>query len=368
MGTTGPARQDELHAIETELAGHATFGDARRILDRRRAFALLRLEAAFRDRFPVRALCKELRDGRHRRAAAGVFADPVVLADIEGLPETSRRADESRGAEIEELCAAVQRRLRDGASGLPTAAGCLLSVHPRGTSSVITLWSPDAPESIFKQRFESTFHANITSASLRRPEPAFADAVERGCDLLVRVLPELAASALAHLRLIGVISSKKTRSCVCHFIESTAFVRPTPSRTPWEMAEVLLHEALHCKLGHLARTRAVFRWEGDGSMTIRPVWRRSQPGADWPLRRAFSAFHVYVHLALFFARVEHLDTPSAGAFGAMPASFRRGFRTALERADHLRRALSAAGRPVGSDCRSTFAWLSRTLQRLSATA
>ena len=371
MGTTGSARQDELHAIETELAGHATFSDARRILDRYCTFTLLRLEAAFRDRPPVRALCKQLRDERHRRAAADVLADPMVLAYLEGLPEAPRRGDDARGAEIEELCAAVQRRLRDGASGLPTAAGCLLSVHPRGASSAIALWDPDAPASIFKRRFESAFDARVAThypASLRRPDPAFAAAVERGCDLLARVLPELAASALAHLRLVGVISSATVRSCVCHFIASTAFVRPTPSRTPWEMAEALLHEALHCKLGHLARTTGGFQWEGDGSTTIRPVWRRSQPGADWSLRRAFSAFHVYVHLALFFARVEHLETPSAGAFGAMPAAFRRGRRTALERADHLRRALSAAGRPVSSDCRSMFAWLSQTLQRLSAAA
>ena len=371
MGTTGSARQDELHAIETELAGHATFGDARRILDRYCAFTLLRLETAFRDRSPVRALCKQLRDERHRRAAADILADPVVLADLEGPPEALRRGDDSRRAEIEELCAAVQRRLRNGASGLPTAAGCLLSVHPRGASSAITLWDPDAPASIFKRRFESAFDTRVAthrSASLRRPDPALADAVDRGCDLLARVLPELAASALAHLRLIGVISSETIISCVCHFIVSTAFVRPTPSRTPWEMAEVLLHEALHCKLGHLARTRAVFQWEGDGSTTIRPVWRRSQPGADWSLRRALSAFHVYVHLALFFTCVERLETPLAGAFGAMPEPFRRRCRTALERAEHLRRALSAAGLPVDSDCWSMFAWLSRTLQRLSAAA
>ena len=371
MGTMGSARQDGLHAIETELAGHATFGDARRILDRRHALALLRLEAAFRERPPVRALCKQLRDGRHRRAAADVLVDPVVLAVLKGPPEALRRGDDARGAEIEEICAAVQRRLRDGASGLPTAAGCLLSVHPRGVSSAITLWDPDAPASIFKRRFESAFDMCIAThepASLQRPDPAFAGAVERGCDLLARVLPELAVSALAHLRLIGVISSETIRSCSNNAIASTVFVRPKSYRTPWEMAEVLLHEALHCKFGDLARAREGFRWEGDGSTTIRPVWRRSQPGADWPLKQAFAAFHVYVHLALFFARVERLEAPSAGAFGAMPAAFRRGRRTALERADHLRRALSAAGRPVSSGGRSMFAWLSQMLQRLSAAA
>ena len=367
-----PDVQDALRAIETELAGHATFGDARRILDRLRAVTLLRLEAASPNRPPVQTLCKELRDGRRRSAAADVLADPVVLTGVDDLPEAIRRGDDSRAAEIEELCAAALRRVRDGASGLPTAAGCLLHVHPRGASPAIALWDPDAPESIFKRCFESAFDASFSESdagSLRRPDPALADAVGRGRDLLTLVLPELAASALAHLRLIGCIGGEKINSFSDISIASTTFVSPDLIRTPWEMAEILLHEALHSKLGDLAGSRPIFRRDG-GAPTIQAVWRRNQPGvaADWSLERAFSAFHVYVHLAVFFARVERLETPPAGAFGAMPAAFRRGRRTALERAGHLRRALDAAGPPLGSAGRSMFAWLSQALQRLSAAA
>ena len=118
--------------------------------------------------------------------------------------------------------------------------------------------------------------------------------------------------------------------------------------TPWEMAEAL-HEALHCKLGHLARTRAVFQWESDGSTTIRPVWRRSQPGADWSLRRAFSAFHVYVHLALFFARVEHLETPFGRRIRTVNAAARRRPRHRDHSARSCRPRRSRTGRLPLSD-------------------
>ena len=369
MGTTGPVRQNELPAIETELAGHAAFGDARRILDRCRTFTLLRLETASRDQPSVQALCKQLRDERHRPAADAILADPVTLIGIDPLPPAIRRGDESRVAEIEELCAAVLRRLRDGTSDLPTAAGCPLSIHPHGASSAIALWDPDAPASMFKRRFESAFHASFPKASLRRPEPALVDAVERGCALLALGLPELAASVLAHVRLIGVVDSPKWVNSTTYSIVSTFFIKLEHSRTLWEIAEALLHEALHCKLGDIARTRSIFLREHflrghAGFPKIRAAWRENQP--DWRPVRAFSAFHVYVHLALFFARVEQVETASAGAFGATPASFRDGFRTALERADHLRRAINAAGLPLGSDGRSMFAWLSQTLQRLSA--
>ena len=366
MEATGPVRQNELHAIETELAGHAAFGDARRTLDRCRTFALLSLEAASRDRPSVQALCKELRDERHRPVANAILADPVMLTGIDALLPAIRRGDESRVAEIEETCAAALRRLRDGALGLPTAAECPLSIHPRGASSAIALWDPDVPASMFKQRFESAFYGRVADASLRRPEPALVDAIERGCDLLALVLPELAASALAHVRLIGVMDSEKWASIVILSIASTLFI--WLERTPWEIAASLLHEALHCKLGDIARTRSIFSRKHASSPKIRAVWRENQPelDADWRPTRAFAAFHVYVHLALFFARVEHMETASAGALGAMPASFRSGFRTALKRADHLRRAINDAGLPLGSDGRLMFAWLSQALQRLSA--
>ena len=363
---------DMLRTIEAELAGHPVFGDTQGILDRRRAFALLYL-GRFRNRPFIRALCRELHHGRHRRAAADVFADPAVQFGIRDLLGATPRGGECRLHEPEELFAAVLRHLRDGTPGLPTAAGCPLRVRPRGASHDIALWDPDAPSSVFKRRFESALYSR-NRRRFRRPCPVFAEAVERGCDLLATLLPGLGASALAHLRLIGVFRGEDAGSSTNTRLASTSFLSVAQMRTPWETAEALLHEALHCKLGALVHTRNVWRkdggTEGIRSLVIRPVWRRNQSGGreEWPPNRAFGAFHVYVHLALFFVRVERLEALPAGGFGAPPASFREGLRTALDRAGWLGRALDAAGLPFGADGRALFAWLSRTLQRLSDTA
>ena len=369
---------DVLRTMEADLAGHPVFGDAQGILGRLRTVNLLSLEAASRDRPLIRALCRELRNGRHRRAASAILADPVVLLGIRDLLEATRRGDESRLDESEELFAAVLRHLRDGTPGLPTAAGSPLRVQPRGVSHDVALWDPDASPSVFKPRFESAldhFVGGISSSGyvrLRCPCPVSAESVGRGCDLLSMLLPELAASALTHLRLVGILGADHFTSTTNIEIASTVFLSMAHLRNPWVAAETLLHEALHCKLGDLARTRRIWR-KDDGSCVspvIRPVWRQSQPGAgaEWPPSQAFGAFHVYVHLALFFTRVEHLEALPVGGFGTPPASFREGFRTALDRAGWLDRALDDAGLPLGSDGRSMFAWLSRTLQRLSDSA
>ena len=363
---------DVLRTIEAELAGHPVFGDPQGIRDRLRTVTLLPLEAASRDRPLIRALWRELRGGRHRRAAADVLEDPAVQLGIRDLLGATRRGYECRLHESEELFAAVLRHLRDGTSGLPTAAGSPLRVRARGASHDIALWDPDAPSSVFKRRFEAAFH-NPDLTRFRRPCPVFAEAVERGCDLLVTLLPELGASALAHLRLIRVLRAEAAVDSSTHILlASTSSFSMAQMRIPWGAAEALLHEALHCKLGALACSRNVWRRdggpEGIRSLVIRPVWRRNQSGADaeWPPSRAFAAFHVYVHLALFFARIERLEALPAGGFGAPPESFREGLRTALDRAGWLGRALDDADLPFGRDGRALFAWLWEMHGKLSS--
>ena len=365
---------DMLRTIEAELAGDPVFGDPQGIRDHLRTVTLLPLEAASWDRPLIRALCRELRDGRHRRAAADVLDDPAVQLGIRDLLEAIWRGDERRLHESEELFAAVLCHLRDGTPGLPTAAGSPLRVRARGASHDIALWDPDAPPSVFKRRFEAAFYnPDPDLAHFRRPCPVFAEAVERGCDLLVTLLPELGASALAHLRLIRVLRAEAAVDSSTHILlASTSSFSMARMRIPWVAAEALLHEALHCKLGALACSRNVWRrdggTEGIRSLVIRPVWRRNQSGADaeWPPSRAFAAFHVYVHLALFFTRIERLEALPAGGLGAPPESFREGLRTALDRAGWLGRALDDADMPFGRDGRALFAWLWKMYGKLSS--
>ena len=88
------------------------FGDPQGILDRLRTVTLLSLGATSRDRPLIRALYRELHDGRHRRAAADVLSDPAVLLGICDLRDATRHGDECRLHESEELFAAGRPRAR----------------------------------------------------------------------------------------------------------------------------------------------------------------------------------------------------------------------------------------------------------------
>lgn len=138
------------------------------------------------------------------------------------------------------------------------------------------------------------------------------------------------------------------------------------------MAETLLHEALHNKLMDIVATRSVFRPFVESRLpTVRAIWRnRDRPGniADWPLTRAFAVFHVYVHVALFFAKVRTMDAFLADDFGAPPAFFECNLERALTRAGYLGQELAASGdRFLDRDGRALFAWLRQMLSRLCDT-
>ena len=377
---------DVTQALERELAGHPMFGDARGILDRARTFVRMQMEGLSRGRPLVRELCRELRKEGNRRAAADVLDDPVVLRSVwDLLPEAARRGERSTpdetADETEEVFAAVLDHLRHGPPGLPVAAGCPHHFRSRPSGPSIAVWDPDVPETVVNRRF-AFFAGNLLSGSsrnagacLQRPEPGFVDALLRGCDLLALLLPELSASVLDHVRLIGVHSGERFRKASVTFsatsaIPSAMFLSgEIVNPTPWRAAETLLHEALHLKMTDLATARSLYGPDvfQDGVPRIRAIWKWKERGplADWILHQVLYAFHVYVHLALFFARVERMEEFLADDFGTPPVPGRLGLEKALGRAGHLGEELAAhVDRMFDPDGRRLFAWLRRMLSCL----
>ena len=376
-GSSDVAGFDVTQAVERELAGHPVFGDTRGILDRARTLALMRLEALSRGP-SARELFRELRKEGNRRAAADVLDDPVVLRIGRELLEAVRRGERSPSGEAEAVFAAVLHHLRRGPPGLPVAAGCAHHFRSRPSGPSITVWDPDVPETVVNRRF-ALFAGNLLSGlfperrsrCLLRPEPGFVDALRRGCDLLALLLPELSASVLDHVRLVGVLRDGRSSSASITFlaIPSTMFLSGKIVK-PWRAAETLLHEAVHLKMTDLATARSLYRPGAlslrDGAPTIRAIWRKEQgPLADWPIRRAWYAFHVYVHLALFFARVERMEEFLADDFGTPPVPGGLGLERALGRAGYLGEELAAhVERVFDLDGRRLFAWLRRMLSCL----
>ena len=357
---------DVLRAIERELAAHPVFGDPRGILDRARAFALMELEAVSRDRPLVKELRRELRKSGDRQLAHDVLDDPVLLRTTEDLLDGISRNESSTPDETGEVFAAMLDHLRRGTPGLPVAAGCRRHLLPGGATPAIAIWDPDAPDSIVKRRFESLVDEGLSSSFpglgpiLGRPEPAFVEALRQGCELLARLLPELAASVFPHVRLIGFIDDRRAVSVGRNSLPSVVFITSVPTRTPWEAAVALLHEALHQKLADFATARS-FLHEDDAS-TIRVFWNKDV--VHFPAERAYAAFHVYVHLALFFARAARMEEPLAGEFGAFPDDG-LDLETVLGRAGYFGEEFAVhADRWFASDGGRMFAWLRRMLLRL----
>ena len=370
---------DVTQALERELAGHPVFGDTHGILDRARTLTLMRLEALSRGP-SARELFRELRKEGSRRAAADVLDDPVVLRIGRELLEAVRRGERSTPGETtdetEEVFAAVLHHLRHGPPGLPVAAGCPHHFRSRCSGPSITVWDPDVPETVVARRFASfvddCFSEIFPEGRSRRlpcPEPGFVDALLRGCDLLALLLPELSASVLDHVRLVGVPIDPRFRSVTFMAIPSTIFVSGVAVNTPWRAAETLLHEAVHQKLADMSIARSLYRPDAsqDGAPTIRAIWRWKAQGplADWTIMQAWAAFHVYVHLALFFARVERMEEFLADDFGTPPVPGGLGLEKALGRAGHLGEELAAHVEGMFEpDGRRLFAWLRRMLSCL----
>ena len=377
---------DVTQTLERELAGHPMFGDPRGILHRVHTFARLQMEGLSRGRPLVRELCRELRKEGNRRAAADVLDDPVVLRSVWDLPlEAAQRGERSTPGETadetEEVFAAVLDHLRHGPPGLPVAAGCPHHFRSRPSGPSIAVWDPDVPETVVKRRFAifvdnrlSGLFSERRSGYLQRPEPGFVDDLRRGYDLLALLLPELSASVLDHVRLVGVPGDERLRnsSFTCSAIPSTMFISSEiVNPTPWWAAETLLHEAVHLKLIDLDAARSLYRPDAlslqDGAPTVRAIWRWKEQGplADWTIRRAWCAFHVYVHLALFFARVERMEERLADDFGTPPVPGRLGLERALGRAGYLGEELAAHVEGMFDlDGRRFFAWLRRMLSCL----
>lgn len=377
---TGPYRRPEiagddvLRAVEAEFAGHPLFGDTRSILDRVHALSLLQLEAVSRGRPLLRELCLELRQERNQRAAVDVLKDPVVTTGITDLLPAGGEGFPSD--ETEAVFAAVLRHLRNGTPGMPVAAGCAVHFRPNDSTPPIAVWDPSAPESPVKRRFDfliKTFysrHFSRIGAILERPEPAFAKVVERGYDLLAIILPELSVSVLAHTRLLGVFSlgsASGPESSTNRWIPSTMFLSNVFD-TPWETAARLLHEALHNKLTDIAAPRSIIRPAVERDpQKIRAIWHTDRSGNDveWLIRRAYYAFHVYVHMTLFFARIERLVVSLADDFGAPPPFFEYRLEVVLGRAGYLGEKLAAhADQYFTRDGRMLFAWLRDMLSRI----
>jgi hypothetical protein len=87
----------------------------------------------------------------------------------------------------------------------------------------------------------------------------------------------------------------------CIFLSCHAFTSQD------DLVESIYHESLHRKLANLIQTRLILKESYDWQTSPRFVcsWNKhfSWGSNDWPFDRALDAFHVYVHLSVFYGAV-----------------------------------------------------------------
>ena len=366
--------------IESDLISHPRFGDSSDIRRRAGLYYERGLELV--------AECHESAAKAVAGVAAGStgksddLAGPVIRTAINngllGIKEgRAGLGDRDRAA----FLAAAEHQ--GGVAGSETLVSST-PIRPTAEECAgLTIWDPSGErgpmDSYFQALFDQEIAGSVSSGKveLRQPTPRILEQLERGEELLTKLVPDLWRSVSGHVRLIAILDtsdrtqwSKPTRSDVCqnvstHAIPSTVFLSPSPLRTAWHAAEALLHEAAHKKLSDIVLTRSVFKdgFDSEKAETIRALWNPhlSWNSADWSTDRALFAFHVYIHLALFFELAEREDVDRYG-FGAPPPSFRGEREKALDRATYLGTKLQFGDDgDLGPDGRELVAWLSDVL-------
>ena len=322
---TGLDESLSLRHAETTLASHEIFGDWRPIINRALTFYYRGIEALAEHLPAANSFLRAMRQATDERLYR-VLGDPVVRFHIYHALERLKNGALLSPDEVEPVLDAAAPFFDEGVSVAPLQASnrpmpCIGTGHYQAW-----VWCDDRPEGLLRQQFRSLFEREIatkistTPAVIRTPDDRMKQTLAEGCQLLFDLLPELAASVLAHVHLIVVVDVADRRqwaqprrrdlseSLSNFLIPGTIFLSPTPLSTPWGVAEALLHEAAHKKIHDLAVTRAIFRdgYAAHTSPTVRSIWNRPltwNPN-EWAIDRALFAFHVYVHLGLFFKLIE----------------------------------------------------------------
>jgi hypothetical protein len=256
-------------------------------------------------------------------------------------------------------------------------AGCWIWTTLRET--------PDPLGDVFKALFEQEIATSVSSdrAILRNPTEEISRVLQEGYSLLNELVPELAASMLAHVHLIAILDVAdesqwhlSARYDLCqnvstHAIPGTIFLSPTPLANPWLAAEAILHESMHKKLSDLTLTQNIFRtgFSAAESPTIRALWNHdlSWNSNAWSIDRALFALHFYTQIVVFFLAVDAKQNMLSSKYGAChwdnPKS---NAASALKRAIYLWHELQPyAEAYLGNDGRLLLGWLGTMLKRMA---
>ena len=325
----------------------------------------------------VRALERATADSQYR-----IIGDPVVrYMTHQALHHISNGANDTEAlAECAEIFRETLGHLEAGKPGGPLELGEVdarrLGSEPGGG----VIWSEEHRDDVFGRRFRRIVHDNFRGEPLCTPSADDLASLGKGTQLLTALLPLCSRSVFTHTHMVVIVPHvgtwKQKASCSEFRISGTIFLNRDMLRSPWWVAEHLLHESLHQKLYDFRHTHSLLTQDvtgetpsPDDAAAVLSIWNVG--GADrskgWDTFRAVAAFHVYVHLAVLCVQAERRKTELVKRFGAPDASFPAVThrREALQRAHYLARQIKAScGRELGRAGRMFVDWLISVLHAI----
>lgn len=374
--------RSDLEALDEALAGKLPFSDFNYLFDRTVRRYLDRLDM-LAPMLPSAAATANALTHASRGAQRKVLGDPVTRSTInQALANMSfaQGASDSNGLNNIEGVLQLARKQLSSTDAVPLLQlGCATDNSVRFFEQPLWFWTNDRqndlPTLLFRQLYiRQEHHKSI----LVTPTPSEREIVVRAVLFLSSIFPKLAKSVLSHVNLICIcdVPENSTTNQRLHFesfttilIPGTIFISRHLLRNVWSLAEAILHEALHTKLYDFQHTHSLFLSKDEEMTTpiLCAVWNRPAEDGDdeWTLNRSLFAFHVYVHLGVYFRKL-HRDA------AALEESFRPcgysdlslSMRRAFDRAHYLGHNIGKFSHRLGLAGQALMNWLGKLLNEV----
>jgi hypothetical protein len=359
----------DTHTLDSELARNRPFSDPSYLFDCtvRRYTERLKMLAF---RLPAAADAAAALVQAALRRQQQILGDPIVRAAInQALANISFGESSILLQEMGEIIAEAASLLRSDTAMPVLQIGNEKPDCVRFFGRSIWFWQSEHKDDHFFRLFSRIYQKQEGGKSvLVTPLRSERQSIIRAINLLTEIVPKLTESVLHHVNLICICDVPASHGGGLHFTSFTTIIAPgtvflarSLLSNTWLLAEAILHEALHTKLYDFQHTHSLFVPK-DPEMTapiVCALWNRAEKGENhWPLNRSLFAFHVYVHLAIYFRSLSPRRAEMEAVFGPCGYSdLDVCARRAFDRAHYLEHHIAKCSKRLGAAGNALLCWL-----------
>jgi hypothetical protein len=349
---------------EKQLAQDVPFGSVDYICERAALIYRRRLEL-LGGHLPAAVQFAQALDTAASGDSNQFFADPVVRGSIDDLFRAYMTAGERKPADDQlELLAYYSAHLDELKRDAANTAG---SFRQEILSRPIRYWSDASARTLRDRAFAAMLRQHLPGPRVYLAEAETEATINQALALLQELLPVAAHSAVSHLHFIAVDDfDDEVGSATISRILGTIFLSRSALRSPWTIAEAILHECMHLKFVELEHTHSLMArgYSEKASPRIHPPWHPET--VTWPMNRALTAAHVYVALALYSVASEAAEPELQARYGPCQRSpILVDTSAAGERARSLIDLASRHPESLGQAGRVFLEWMGDILQKLA---